>query len=506
MNQKTRKILSALLLIFAFSALFSWRINLTVSDLGRHIKNGEIFLRTGNIIQTNYYSYTAPDFPAINHHWLTGIIFYLVYMMGGFVELSVFYALVSGVTVYICYIIIRKRLSVISSLSVISLGLFFIINRFEVRPEIFSYLFIVLYFYLFDRFRDKKVSFNAMLLAVFLIQLLWVNLHIFFVLGFFIICTFALGFYFDNNMKNVWRCLLLLGVGIIAGLINPAGIMGFIEPFIIFRNYNVPVLENQNIFKYSVLIYGLGEAKVYILSFLSMFMVGVLGALFVKKRKGITGDLVWPIIFLTFGGMAIFVARSLALFGYSTIVYFSMLLSYFPAFGKRLDRVFIFILPILFATSLFITPSYGFGLMPGNLGAAEFFKKEHLHGPIQNDYNIGGYLIFNLFPNEKVYFDNRPEAYPPVFAQQSSSLFNNQSVWNDADDKYNFNVIFISTGSIGPGLRRFLLDNPVSLKWKPVYCDNFAAILVKNTPDNQSVIARYYTPDLEEKLLSTHPQ
>jgi len=47
-----------------------------------------------------------------------------------------------------------------------------------------------------------------------------------------------------------------------------------------------------------------------------------------------------------------------------------------------------------------------------------FFKENNLQGPIFNNYDIGGYLIFNLFPQEKVFVDNRPETYSSEFFQE----------------------------------------------------------------------------------------
>src|SRR3989344_2875124 len=62
------------------------KINLVTADIGRHIKNGEIFLHSGEfgiskseILHTNLFSYTYPDFSFINHHWGSGVIAYLIY-------------------------------------------------------------------------------------------------------------------------------------------------------------------------------------------------------------------------------------------------------------------------------------------------------------------------------------------------------------------------------------------------------------------------------------------
>ena len=59
----------------------------------------------------------------------------------------------------------------------------------------------------------------------------------------------------------------------------------------------------------------------------------------------------------------------------------------------------------------------GIGLAKDDQKAAEFFKKENIQGPIFNNYDIGGYLIYYLYPGQKVFVDNRPEVYPKEFLQ-----------------------------------------------------------------------------------------
>lgn len=58
-----------LLLAFVFSFLFRTDLSFD-QDLGRHLKLGEIITQTWNIPKINLFSYTNPDFPFINTHWL----------------------------------------------------------------------------------------------------------------------------------------------------------------------------------------------------------------------------------------------------------------------------------------------------------------------------------------------------------------------------------------------------------------------------------------------------
>jgi hypothetical protein len=78
------------LILLMYAGFLTHPTNLTDSDLGRHLKNGEIFIRNGLIAHSNLYSYTQPDYPFINHHWGSGVVFYLVESIAGFQGLSIF--------------------------------------------------------------------------------------------------------------------------------------------------------------------------------------------------------------------------------------------------------------------------------------------------------------------------------------------------------------------------------------------------------------------------------
>src|SRR3990167_274477 len=64
-----------LLLFFVFSFLFRTDYSFD-QDLGRHLKLGEIISKSTHIPKINLFSYTNPDFPFINTHWLFEVIAY----------------------------------------------------------------------------------------------------------------------------------------------------------------------------------------------------------------------------------------------------------------------------------------------------------------------------------------------------------------------------------------------------------------------------------------------
>jgi len=99
---------TALLLLF-YGGFLAHRISLHTADLGRHLKNGEVFFRTFDTISTNYYSYTWPDHPAINHHWGSGVLFHAVWIATGFIGLHLFFITLSLATFLLMFLFVRRR-------------------------------------------------------------------------------------------------------------------------------------------------------------------------------------------------------------------------------------------------------------------------------------------------------------------------------------------------------------------------------------------------------------
>src|SRR6266567_200175 len=72
----------------------------TDPDLGWHLKYGQYFWQHGMVLRDNTFSTMMPDFHWANTSWLTDIIGYAVYHMGGFLGLAVAGAFFVALTFY----------------------------------------------------------------------------------------------------------------------------------------------------------------------------------------------------------------------------------------------------------------------------------------------------------------------------------------------------------------------------------------------------------------------
>ena len=175
---RTVSIIMFFVLVFLISIHSLNSIN---QDIGRHLKSGEIIWETGQVYKTNLFSFTEPGHPFINHHWLSEVVFYLLNGLIGLKGLIIFKAGVITAAFGLIYQAIRKQASTWSFLVAGLFGLLVFSNRTDVRPEIFSYLFLA--YFLFAIFRAKYSDEYHWLYALPIVQIFWTNMHIYFALG-----------------------------------------------------------------------------------------------------------------------------------------------------------------------------------------------------------------------------------------------------------------------------------------------------------------------------------
>ena len=137
-----------------------------------------------------------------------------------------------------------------------------------------------------------------------------------------------------------------------------------------------------------------------------------------------------------------------------------------------------------------------FGFMPSAEKAADFIQQAHLKGRIFNNYIVGNYLIYRLYPQEQVYVDARPEAYPASFFTDYWNMMADQQFFNQQVQKYNINAIVFNVGYDDPArIRPFLLRVIADKNWVPVYADGMVTIFVRNNGVNADVIKKYRIVD-----------
>ncbi|MBI3630881.1 MAG: hypothetical protein HY221_00910 [Candidatus Sungbacteria bacterium] len=495
--------LASLLSVF-YLLFLAHPVNLTTADLGRHLKNGQILFETGSLIATNFYSYTQSSFPTVNHHWGSGLLFYFVWRLAGFTGLHIFFIGMSLGSFLIFLALARREAgNGVSSLLAIP-TLFLLAERTEIRPEVFSYLLAGIFIWLLVGMPEGK-KFLPRALALAAGEILWVNTHIYFFLGPLIVTAFLIEAWVWSKASRKRMRVLGATLALVAGamLVNPFGFSGISAPFTILRNYGYRVAENQPVWFMERIM-----ADPNFLIFKGLFIL--LAASFVirfLKQKNV--GVAYALLALGASTMAWLQVRNLALFGLFSlpIIAANLAASRRRELIVRLDTPAAVsaaaILALLFIPASFghlqaefpYWHEFGLGLASNNSRAADFFKANDLHGPIFNNYDIGGYLIFHLFPQEKIFADNRPEAYPASFFQDTYIPMQERSdAWRAAQAAYRFNAIFFFWRDVTPWAQSFLAARLNDPDWAPVFADENALIFLRENDTNRQAIKRYQIP------------
>ena len=470
------KLLMGILLLFLIFIGFFHPISSITQDLGRHLTTGEIILNTYSVPKTNLFSYTYPNFPFINHHWLSEVLYKILFQVTGFYGLLI----LNTILILLSFgLVLWYALKKTNPLSLFFCSLLYIpilFERTDVRPESFSFLFLSLFIVILYKNREK---FTRLIFLLPFIELLWVNTHIYFPVGIVIALFFALDYLLLRKFK-VSKQTLMLGSALIltalATLINPNGLKGALYPFEVLQNYGYSIQENQNIFflwNYShnptIIFFGI--------SFILLFLF-----LVISRKK--TRPVDW-LLSIFFSILAITAIRNFPLFVFAALIPFAKSFSNIelslPKYIKTVFVVFLLGLSVFEAQQIYAKKGFGLGATTGAKEGVDFFLKNNLKGPIFNNFDIGSYLIYRLYPKEKVFIDGRPEAYPASFLQNKYVPMQlDENKFALADSQYNFKTIFFSHTDQTPWAETFLKQISQNNKWNMVYLDDFTVIWTKN--------------------------
>ena len=471
------------------------------NDIGRHLKLGEIIWQTKAVPHTNLFSFTEPDYPFINHHWLSEVLFYFSYLFVGLKGMIVLKTIIIFLSFLIPYITLRKTSHSSSdplSLSALLLFVFIISERTEVRPEILSFLFFSIFLSIL--LSEKYIGRTSLIWILPVLELIWVNLHIYFFIGPLMVFLLLLDSFFNKNLfESRKRLILLLSLTTLATVFNPNWISGALYPLNVLKDYGYSIAENQSPFFLAKVVPSL---TINIFK-LSLFLVIGSFILVIKKLREklfefmLAGFLVfagvkmirnfsiyalgmYPLVVLNidyvtkqFSTLSSFLRRRVA-----TISLYAVLLSVLSFFSYQL-------ISNRFYAQQWSKTEFGLGIPSGGNGGIEFIKDTGLKGPIFNNFDLGSYLIWKLYPQERVFVDGRPEAYSKDFFDNTyNPMLEDNSKWEFYKDKFGINLIIFDHSDNSAQTQKFLANRFADGNWLMAYFDSSVIIFVRNSEAN----------------------
>lgn len=503
----SKRFLALLLCVVLYGLFFLQKTNLMASDLGRHIANGKVILAEKKVFSINLYSLTEAERFTPNHHWLFGVIAAMGEQMGGFSALTLitafFYTASVGLMVYSSA---RKHQNLwVLAASVLVLPS--ITARSEVRPEAFSLFFAGALFLLMERWIHSKFPSLYMAFFAFFITALWVNIHIFFILSIAILGSFLLQLVATKQFKKLPAYASVCAAAGLGMLVNPLGLTGALYPFHIFTEYEYPVAENQTLF---FLLDRFPNLHYYYTAGVIIILGLVLVTCVARYRKMCVNNLALITLTFFFGLATLKLIRFENFAALFCIPLFALVFEKISMDFKKQWRaltekdMFVMLSSLVglgvamavLGSGLFIPFSNGFGLglYQGSSQAGEFLRMLNVHGPLFNNFDAGSYLIYYLYPQHKVFVDNRAEAYSAEHLQLYKKAQGDEATWQRLDAQYRFGMIVFYRQENTEWGQKFMIDRIKDTTWAPIFVDDFALIFVRDIPEHAEIIEKYKLP------------
>ncbi len=465
---KSEKLLFLFLGFLVIFLVYFHKLDDFDQDLGRHLKLGEIIWQTRRVPAVNLFSYTYSDYPTLDHHWSSQVIFYWLQRTFGNSFLGFFNFLMGAVAFGLVYVFLIKR-NPLTAFLALPFFLPLLTDRIGVRPEIFANVLMAFLILLaFKRKFFQKVKWFLPLIFIF-----WANLHLSYLLGLVVaaILLFSQGLKSRRKMfKNGFLLLLIL----LAVWVTPWGIKGWLKELLILRNYGYGIVENKSWF-YLWNYGGFTLVRHLAWGWLRLFL-----SFFLSKRKPAVAEFC-VLLFLGLGSFLM--VRNEPFFFYiglaSLALNLEIICKKIKLFKKDEVRALAGLLALIVCLSWFFWQyqkgrwQFGFGELENYRKGVDFFLAENLPGPIFNNFDIGGYLDYRLYPQYQVFVDNRPEAYPAsFFAEVYRPMQLSRERWHKEEEKWGFQTIIWAHSDITDWSKIFLARLAQERDWELIYFDS----------------------------------
>ena len=477
---------AALLLVLGLAAVLAFR-QVGSLDVGFHLKAGNHILAGQGWPRTDPFSFTMSDHAWIDTSWGYQVLVALVEGGAGAPGLVLLHAALVISTLTLLWRSARlapHRPGVLVAL--LFLAAVAAEMRYEVRPELLSYLFLAGVLHILHRHAEGRAAPLMALPAIFLV---WANCHALFILGWGALGCMAVGLLLRDRRLD--RGLLLAGAGsLLAPFLTPYGLRGVLFPLTLATR-----MQEGNVFAESigefVSPFSLGLAEQFPfyprLPILAFRLLGILAvvALIPLWRQRRFGCLLLIGAFLPLAAQMI---RNVPILAVATLPGVIWGISALPSPGRsRSSRL----LPALVCLACLIlglrvlTDAYyiasrrterfglGWNRLSLPLDTVDAVNRLGLGGPVLNHLNFGGWLMWAR--PDPVFIDGRLEVVGEEFYRQYLAILGNEPAREAAVARHGIRWIVFPYVT-NPTLLGALSRDP---RWRLSHVDHLGAVFTR---------------------------
>jgi hypothetical protein len=464
----------------------------TDPDLWWHLRTGQLIVETGHVPHTDPFSFTRAGHAWVSHEWLSEVVFYELWKHGGAAALIVFSAIITTAGFMLLYLRCllygaKKHWAAAATV----LGALASAPSWGVRPQMFTFTLASLLLWLLDsgnksgnKSGDKKDR-PGLLFWIPPLFLLWLNLHAGFALGLALLFAYGVGLIVetavgDTPWKNARPIILLVLLLLLACLalvpLNPSGTQLYRYPF--------DTLRSSGMRSFIVEWFSPDFHEWLYRPFLLVWLL-LLSAL-ASSRSRPQGRVLVPLLLTSFA--ALDAVRHIPIFILVAIPVIAAALpvaSASPAASQRrpgssrfgpLFNAAAVILIAVFASVKWVSLARNQDARVAELfpqKAVAFLQAGDQPRRIFVYYDWGGYAIWNLYPEYRVFVDGRADLYGDDLLRQFKTAVQLRTGWRDVLDNWKVEAVLVPPSC---ALAQALLLDP---NWHPTFVDAKAIILVR---------------------------
>ena len=484
--------------VLLFGLLAMTARNATDPDLWWHLRTGQWIVETGHVPHTDPFSFTRAGHPWVSHEWLSEVVFYELWKHGGTAALIVFSAIITTAGFMLLYLRCllcggKKYWAAAAT----AFGALAASPSWGVRPQMFTFTLASLLLWLLEAGEDRP----KLLFWIPPLFLLWLNLHAGFALGPALLFACGIGLIVETAIGNTpWqqarpilvRVLLLLLACLALVPLNPSGAQLYRYPFDTLRS---PAMRSV-IGEWFSPDFHQWLYRPFLLTWL--LVLAALASSLCPRPKG---RVIVPLLLTSFA--ALDAVRHIPIF---VLVAIPVIAAALPA--ARDDRgesprflksarseafissrfrpffnIAVLVLMAVFAIVKWVSLAHNQNAREAEqfpqkavefLGAGDYPQRIFVY------YDWGGYAIWKLYPEYRVFVDGRADLYGDDLLRQFENAVQLRSGWRDVLDKWDVEAVFVPPSS---ALAQALVLDP---DWHTAFIDSQAIILFRTHPGVES--------------------
>ncbi len=481
-------VLSALFLIGLFST------EIADYDTWWHLKTGDYIVHYRALPVPDPFSYTSnlgkPAYPGeeqvrhfnLTHEWLAQALLYEIYALVGAPGLVLFKALLLTTLCGIAGLIAARRsgsfyAGLAAALAVAPVAVEFASDR----PALITFLLVAVFVAIFE--------FRRPLWLLAPLALVWANCHGGFFLGWIVALAYsaeaAVLQFLKRPAEDATRIWKASAVAIAITFLNPNGfhilstLFGYRKSFLTSTliEWRPPYLWGPP-YSFDILLYAAAAV------------------LLVSWRRVRVAD--W-LLFAAFAAASLTAYRNILLIGFLAPI---LIVAWFPRPFRAPRFIGLATLVLLMAALTAEVMRGSFFQLRAALweypsGAADFLRFHAISSPMFNTYEYGGYLMWRLWPEQRVFIDGRA-LNESVYQDYRRILYNSSPTPNVLGtecqrllDHYAIRVIVMNTFEYVTGAfypLALALGNPLSTDWQLVYQDPQSLVFLRDPPAGMPVL------------------